>query len=200
MKEFKIRASGSGKIMGVKGLGKTGQAFIEEWLKQQIYNTRKDISSKYLDKGNMCEEDSIDFIAHHKDYFGIHKNEQYFEDEYFCGTPDVITKDYLIDVKNSWDCFTFPLFETDVPNKDYFYQAQVYMHLTGVHKYKLIYTLLDTPEELLYKSEPTNYKAIDAKYRIKEFEIDYDPTVIEKMKERVLECREYVNQLNKTIC
>ena len=199
MKEFKIRASGSGKIMGVKGLGKTGQSFLQEWLKQEIYKTRKDISSKYLDKGNMCEELSIHFIKHHKDYFGIKKNEQYFEDEYFCGTPDVITKGFLIDVKNSWDCFTFPLFENEVPNKDYYYQAQVYMHLTGVHKYKLIYTLLDTPETLLYNSEPTKYSKIDAKYRIKEFEIDYDPTVIEKMIERVKECREYINQLQETI-
>ena len=30
--------------------------------------------------------------------------------------------------------FSFPLFETELPEKDYFYQAQVYMHLTGKKK------------------------------------------------------------------
>lgn len=194
-----MRASASGKIMGARGLGKTGKTYLQEWLKEQIFNTKKSFGNKYTEKGNAVEEDSIDFISYHKDYFGIYKNEQYFEDEYFCGTPDVITKEYLIDVKNSWDCFTFPLFETEIPNKDYFYQAQIYMHLTGVHKYKLIYTLLDTPEELLYKQEPTNYKDIDHKYRIKEFNIDYNESVINKIIERVEESREYINELKNQI-
>lgn len=198
IKEFKMRASASGKIMGARGIGKTGETYLQEWVKQQIYGVYKQIKSKFIDKGNLCEEDAIDFIAVHKGYKGIYKNEKYFENDYFCGTPDVITDDFIIDVKNSWDCFTFPLFEDDVPNKDYFYQAQVYMHLTGIHKFKLVYTLLDTPD-LLLPQEDEIYSKIEPKYRIKEFQIDYDETVIELMTERVKICRGYIEELVKNI-
>jgi hypothetical protein len=34
--------------------------------------------------------------------------------------------------------------------------------------------------------------------RIKTFEFDYDPQVIEKLQSRVVECREYINTLLKT--
>jgi hypothetical protein len=34
---------------------------------------------------------------------------------------------------------------------------------------------------------------VENKFRIKEFDIDYDPEVIETAKSKVLECREYLN-------
>ena len=132
------------------------------------------------------------------------------------GTPDLILKDCVIDVKNSWDCFTFPLFETEIPNKDYFYQGQVYMHLTGKKKYKLIYTLLDTPKEIiereayyyannnyleydedLYKKfeKKMTYKDISDDLKIKVFEFDYCPKTIETIIERVKECRSIIEKL-----
>jgi hypothetical protein len=66
------------------------------------------------------------------------------------------------------------------------------MHLTGLKKAKLVYTLQDTPEFLTYE-EPVSYAHVENKYRIKEFDIDYDPEVIELAKAKVLECREYLN-------
>jgi hypothetical protein len=35
------------------------------------------------------------------------------------GTPDVILEDKIIDIKNSVDCFTFPLNEKELKNKAY---------------------------------------------------------------------------------
>jgi hypothetical protein len=66
------------------------------------------------------------------------------------------------------------------------------MHLTGLKKAKLVYTLQDTPEFLTYE-EPVSYAHVENKFRIKEFDIDYDPEVIELAKAKVLECREYLN-------
>jgi hypothetical protein len=66
------------------------------------------------------------------------------------------------------------------------------MHLTGLKKAKLVYTLQDTPEFLTYE-EPVSYAHVENKYRIKEFDIEYDPQVIEMAKAKVLECREYLN-------
>ena len=212
MKEFKIRCSAIGKIMGVKGLGKTGESFLQEWLKEQIYQRRKEFSNKYTEKGLIMEDNSLDYVAEHLDYGMLLKNEEYFENDFLTGTPDVILDDHLIDVKNSWDCFTFPSFYNAVPNKDYYWQAQGYMALTGKSKYKLIYVLMDTPDHLIEKEFKWNnpneleetvfynkfkYGKIDAKYRIKVFEIERNDDDIAKIEERVNECRNYINQLNK---
>lgn len=211
--EFKIRCSAIGQIMTnsrTKGqLSKTAQSYVETWIKEQIYKRRKVITTKYMDKGNIVENESIEFAGRVLNA-DISKNEQRYENELLIGTPDVITEDYVIDVKNSWDCFTFPLFYENVPNKDYFYQAQGYMALTGLSHYKLIYTLLDTPDSLIerefkYASEldydtfakDYRYSEIDEAYRIRIFEIERDDDVIDSINGRVIECREYINNLIK---
>lgn len=113
---------------------------------------------------------------------------------FFCGTPDLIVENVVYDIKCSWDCFTFPLFENEIPNKDYFYQLQVYMYLTGCKKAVLTYVLLNTPEELTYE-EKHNYDNMDKKYRIKTYSFDYDETIIEQLKEKVTNVRQYINIL-----
>ena len=209
--DFKIRCSAIGQIMTnsrTKGqLSKTAQGYVETWIKEQIYKRRKVITTKYMEKGNIVEDRSIAFAGRVLNA-DITKNEQRYENELLIGTPDVITEDYVIDVKNSWDCFTFPLFYENVPNKDYFYQAQGYMALTGLSHYKLIYTLLDTPDSLIerefkYASEldydtfakDYRYSEIDEAYRIRIFEIERDDDVIDAINGRVIECREYINNL-----
>ena len=221
MEKFKIRASGCGNIMGIKGLGKTGQSWCEQWLKEQIYQRKKEFSNKYTQKGLITEDNSIDFIAENLGYGFLIKNEKFFENDYVQGTPDVILKDHIIDVKNSWDCFTFPFFENEYPNKDYYWQAQCYMWLVGVDRYKLIYTLSDTPDNLIekeayYWAKNNGYDEVDAdlydqfkakmtysniedKLKIKVFDIERNNADIEKIKERVIECREYINELKKAI-
>ena len=211
--EFKIRCSAIGQIMTnsrTKGqLSKTAQSYVETWIKEQIYKRRKVVTTKYMEKGNIVEDRSIAFAGRVLNA-DITKNEQRYENELLVGTPDVITEDYVIDVKNSWDCFTFPLFYENVPNKDYFYQAQGYMALTGLSHYKLIYTLLDTPDSLIerefkYASEldfdsfakDYRYSEIDEAYRIRIFEIERDDDVIDAINGRVIECREYINNLIK---
>lgn len=217
MEKFKVRASSAGKIMGVRGLGKTGEDAAKEWYIEQLYNRRKQFSNKYTNKGNIMEDASIDFIAEHLGYGFLSKNEEYFTNDFLTGTPDIILKNHIIDVKNSFDPFTFPFFENECPNKDYYYQGQVYMDLVGRDSYKLIYTLMDTPVNII-ESEArkycfTNgydmddmdvymdfekrmtYSDIDAKDRIRVFEFERDNKVIDSIKLRVDECREYLSKL-----
>ena len=201
MREFKIRASASGKLAVNSRskndlLSKTTKSYIEEWLAGEIYGVRKQIKSKYLDKGNAVEDAAIDYASTELGWLFAIKNEEYFEDEYFCGTPDVMLEDKIIDIKSSWDCFTFPLFANEIPSKDYFYQLQVYMHLTGKHKAQLCYVLMNTPEDIAY-GETEDYTDIDSKYRIKTFDIDYDIEVIEMLQEKVLISREYIKDITK---
>ena len=200
MKEnFKIRASAAGQIMTnpqkkTDLISKTTITYVYNWIKESIYGVRKEVKSKYLNKGITLEDEAIDSAITWLDLPFVLKNEQYFEDDYFCGTPDLILEDEILDIKNSWDCFTFPLFENEIPTKDYFYQLQVYMHLTGKRKARLVYVLLNTPEDLTWETQ-NDYSSLDKKYRIKTFSIEYDESVIEDLKQRVINIREFIKTI-----
>lgn len=220
MKQFKCRCSKIGDIMtnGTKGnpIGKTVESVLNLWLKEQdqLYGMQKEFSNKYTKKGNEVEQESIDYIADQLNYGMLFKNEQSFEDDFLTGTPDVVLKDTIIDAKNSWDPFTFPLFETKI-NPDYFYQGQGYMGLTGRESYKLIYCLIDTPEYLIIRSAQSycyehnldlddeildkfikrmTYKHIPDCLKIKVYEFKKDETIIKSIQKRVELCREYIDK------
>ena len=215
--EFKIRASGCGQIMTNPRsksdlLSKTAQTFCQEWLISKLFDRHKEISSKYMDKGLIVEDQAIDLYSELTGKFFI-KNEQYFENEFCCGTPDIIS-DIIADVKSVWSPFTLPIFETEVP-ANYFFQLQVYMHLTGKTESELVYVLCDTPLHLIEAEtysycrrtgynftdvfdgfvKNMTYSDIPKEKRIKIFTIDYDPATIERIEGRVKTCREYINQL-----
>ena len=200
MKTFLARASAASKLMTAprnksESLSETTKSYIKEWLIEQIYGFRKEIKSKYLDKGLMLEDTAIDKAIEWLDLDFVMKNEDSFEDEFFTGTPDIITNDEILDVKCSWDAYSFPLFDKELPNKDYFYQMQVYMHLTGKKKARVVYVLLNTPEELTWE-EKHDYSNMDKKYRIKDFVVEYDAEIIATLQEKVKEARKYIETIN----
>lgn len=223
MKDFKIRASAAGKIMtngrGKNEMGKTALSYCQEWLTEQIYGRRKDISNKYISKGLIMEDNSLDFIAEQLGYETLLKNTRYIENDFMQGTPDVILAHSIIDVKNSWDCFTFPLFENDLPNSDYYYQMQVYMALTDRTVAKVIYVLSDTPANLIEKeahfkakdngmdyadvleelTAKMTYSDIANKFKLKIFEVQRNDETIKAIEERVIQCREYIETLLKSL-
>jgi hypothetical protein len=225
MKEFKIRGSAGGNIVTSPKAdlpSKGTQTYLKKWLKEQIYGKGPEVNSKYLIKGLEMEDASIELVQKelYFDLVDLEKNEEYFEDEYFCGTPDVILEDHLIDVKSSYSGDTFPIFEDEVVDKGYYWQAQIYMHLTGRKKYKLIYCLVDTPDDLIEKDaksecykrgekyskkkfnemkERCTYSGVDSKYLTKVFNINYNEEDIELLKTQVDKCRTYINNLKEKI-
>lgn len=200
MKTFLARASSAGKLMTAprnksEVLSETTKSYIKEWLIEQIYGFRKEIKSKYIDKGNKLEDTAIDKAIEWLDLDFVMKNEESFEDEFFTGTPDIITNDEILDIKCSFSPFTFPLLEDVIPTKDYEIQVQVYMHLTGKKKARVVYVLLNTPDELTWE-EKHDYSNMDKKYRIKDFVVEYDENIILKLQEKVKEARKYIETIN----
>ena len=194
---FLCRASGAGSLMTdpkkmTDTLSKTTITFLNDWMKEQIYGYRKNISTKQIEKGIEYEDAAIEAVIDWCDLPFVVKNETRFTDEFFTGEPDLLTEDTVIDIKNSWDFSTFPLFEDEIPTKDYEYQVQVYMHLTGKRKASVIYVLLTTPEG--YNNTELTYDHVETKYRYKRFDFIYDPKIIEKLKQRILDCRTYIKQ------
>lgn len=203
-RNFKARASSAGKLMTSarkkdEVLSETTKTYLQELLKTEIYGVKKEIYSKQIEKGIVLEDEAIDFVVSNLNIPFTIKNEKSFEDDFFTGTPDIILDDTIIDIKVSWDCFTFPLFDTEIPTKDYFYQLQVYMHLTGKSSAKLVYVLLNTPENLTFEIASDDYSGVDPKYRIRVFDIEYQPEIIEELKEKVILANEYINNLKQSI-
>jgi len=210
--DFKIRCSAIGKIMTEarsksEPLSKTCITYLEEWTKEQIYDRRKEIDSKYMEKGILMEDSAIDFVSsYYPDLPLLIKNEKNFASDYITGTPDLILDEEVIDIKCSWDCFTFPLFEKEL-NKDYYWQLQGYMYLTGCSKGRIIYVLIDTPigivdREIRFNPDKEaeiiayhNYRNVPDKYKIKSFEVTRSDQDIDAIIKRVNECREYIKTL-----
>ncbi len=216
---FKIRCSAIADIMtndrSGKKMGKTSQSWIEQWYKEQLYNRRKEFTSKYTDKGLSVEDDAIKYLSE-VDKSDYAKNEVYFENDFMTGTPDVITPGHIIEIKSSWDCFTFPLFENEA-DKKYWWQCQGYMALTGKEKAVLTYVLMSAPEHIIDKEawnearkrgeaevdielwdevkEKMSYEKYPASLRIKRFEIARDAEAITAIEQRVIECRQYLETI-----
>lgn len=200
-------------------LPQTAKSYCEDWLKEQLYGKRKEFQSKYTQKGLIMEDEGIDLLGRALNREGITKNEQHYSNEFMEGTPDVNLFDTIIDNKCSWDCFTFPLFGNEVPNTDYWWQGQGYMHLTGAERYILGYTLVDTPIHIITKQaycyasdngldvddvlpefiEKMTYTNIPDNLRVKLFEFAYDPEAIKRIEERVKLCRIYIESIKSQI-
>ena len=205
-----------GKKNMIKELPTGAKTYCEEWFKQELYGKRKDIKSKYLDKGNLAEDDAIDLVMDVEKLEYNVKNEDYFENDFLTGTPDLLYADLVIDTKCSWDCFSFPLFDKDI-DRGYWWQLQGYMALTGREKAMLSYCLVDMPhhmieQEAFYEGkksvsglmteeiynkvlEDRTYSHIDKKHRVKSFRFEYDNQAIQVVNDRVKMCQVYINKL-----
>ena len=219
---MKIRCSSLGKIMTAprsksEVLSQTAKTYIEELAKEHLFGIKKVFKSRYTDKGNEVEEQAIELTEDVLGFEFLTKNEKYFENDYIKGTPDVITTSLIIDVKSSWSGETFPFFESELPNKDYYYQVMGYMWLTGKQNALISYCLINTPEEIVndeirrtawgkYEIEPSeetirevqsvhNFNHIPKDRRVKAFHVEFNEGVINEMKTRIDECRKYFNTL-----
>jgi len=194
------------------------KSYCKTWLKKKLFNRKQDWKAIVVEKGLQCEPASIELVSM---VTGIEmsKNEDWFENDFIQGTPDILTADCVRDVKSSWDLFTFPMFDDELPKKEYWWQLQGYMILLGLNKACLDYTLIDTPMPLVmldlkklyyqsggkadewnpaqYESLMPNYRFDDVppKMRLKTFEFEKAEWAEEQINARVILCREYIHTL-----
>jgi hypothetical protein len=198
-------------------LSQTAKTYIEEQVLRAKYGVIKTFSSRYTDKGNLVEDEAIEMASNGLEMGFLYKNHEHFENEWLTGTPDVNTNDILLDVKSSWDATTFPFFATEIPTKDYYYQLQGYMELTGKTEALLVYCLVNTPIQMVEDEirrahwaaqlleedydlrdevlKRHNFDHIPLNRRVKVFKVEKDEQVVNEIKERVELCREYYETL-----
>lgn len=188
--KFKIRPSQLGKIMTnskTKGeLSKTAQTYLMEWYADE----HEEISSKYITKGLMQEDNAIDFMATTLNYGIAEKNVNIYSNEWCVGTPDVIIGDTVIDLKCAWSTKTL-LDSATTLNTDYEWQLRAYMWITGCTDAILFYALMDTPAEANYGIKVI-YENLPVSERWVAYKFKRDESKEELIKQKVLECREWL--------
>ena len=190
-KVFRIHCSQISKIMGsakkAVELSVGCQTFLREW----YANDNEQVHSKYLDKGNLVEDENIDFAARVLGYGMALKNTVTLIDEFMIGTCDVEFPDAILDVKSPWNNKTF-LDNIVGIDKDYEWQLRGYMRLWRKPKALLFYGLLDTPE-MEYITSEISYSHLPENRRWIAYQIDRDETIENMITTRVLECRKWLD-------
>lgn len=107
----------------------------------------KSIQGKQLDKGILCEDETIKLYEDVKGGVFV-KNKERKQNEFFDGECDN-SQGKIRDTKTSWEFETFPANDKEIHNKIYKWQLDAYMDLWGLKESELIYGLVDTPFNMI---------------------------------------------------
>ena len=154
-----FRASSSGHLMTEarsksEPLSETTKTHLVDVFVSEMYKRHEEIFGKFLEKGNVREDDSITLFSRISKRMFV-KNEMNLKNEFIKGTPDIfigeaINKaDEIIDLKTSWSAHTFFRAKKSDMNKLYKWQLNCYMALSGASKATLAYCLVNGTAKLI---------------------------------------------------
>jgi hypothetical protein len=227
--QIKFRCSSLGHLMTEprsksEAISETTKTHLIDVYVSEVYGRKTEIFNKYISKGNQVEEDSITLFSRvNKEFFT--KNEKHLSNDYIKGTPDLFqgasidNADKIIDIKSSWDIFTYFRTRGKDMNKMYYWQLMGYIALTGAQSATLAYCLVDTPDTLLNDEKRKlhwkmgliddnhpdfieaceeidklgKYNDIQLKDRVYTIHVERNESDINRIYQRVMEAREWMN-------
>lgn len=202
-------------------LSKTAQKHLLDVYISEKYNRRRDIQTKQMKKGVEVEQESIDLLSIYlKKPFT--KNTERFSNKYITGLPDIID-DGVIDIKSSYDLWTFLGNIPDKLDNLYYWQMQSYMWLTNKTNATIAYCLVNTPDNIIQQEKYYLLKKLDVvseespefireamklelnmkfddiaiEERILMFRVDRNEDDILRIEQKVEKAREFLNQLEQ---
>ena len=183
-------------------LSETTKSYIRAVAKQDFYGYNVELNNKYINKGNMQENDSI-ALLNTVNFTSMVKNTERLNNEWLTGEADIVLDDQIIDIKTSWSLETFPATPEEGINKDYEWQLRAYLFLYDKQYASLVYCMVSTDPSLLNEWENLSLHQvdhIDASKRITTLSFERDLELEEEIKVRLHYCTEYyvkyINQLN----
>ncbi len=160
------------------------KSHIKRLAAEDIFGVDFTVTSKYLEKGIMCEAESLAMINRVKGW-SLVKNTERRENKWLTGEADAIGPGWGLDVKTSWSVETFPLTAACAYDADYEWQMRGYMMLWDLPSWKVAYGLVDTPEELIrYENRDIHIIAnrVPEYQRVTVFEVGRDHELEERIK------------------
>lgn len=144
-----------------RGLSKGAKTALTDIAKQALYGFKVEISSKEMEKGIACENDSI-ALLNQVDFARYKKNEVRLQNEILTGECDIwAPKVKTIDTKTSWSLATFPVLSSDCHDSIYEWQGRSYMMLYDVPAHEVAFCMVSTPDDLIPRWEQAELHKVD---------------------------------------
>ncbi len=209
-------------------LSKTAKTELKKIYIKEKYGREKDITTKQMQKGIEVEEESITLLSRVQKKM-LYKNEERLSNDFITGLPDVFEgksireADSITDIKSSYDLNSFLNNVGEPLDRDYYYQLQGYMALSGAKIAYIAYCLVDTPAHIIeseklrllrsmnvISEESPEFIAeamkleknmtfgdIPKEERVLVFTVHRDDDVIQKAYEKVAKARLYLAEFEK---
>jgi hypothetical protein len=148
-----------------------------------LFGRREEIKSKFLEKGNEREEDTLTLISRLTKTV-YNKNAERLENDYISGVPDTFLgkgirkADETIDAKTSWSKNTYDKARIKPLEWDYTWQGHGYMALTGAKQHRVFFGLVNGTAKLILDEKKKllwNMSENDPRYKeqCKQIEINH---------------------------
>lgn len=212
------------KLTGPKELPDTCTSELKKVYNMEVRGFHKDINSKYLEKGQYCEESGIDMLQRtlfHSVTFPLINNKERKSNDYLEGEWDILKMPIVVDVKN---CYDWESFENAELSHIYESQLKGYCSLTGATEAILFFCLTNMPDHMMKAehrklfyaankwatmddpdfekecdelTERYSFDKFPVYQRFKWFTVTYDPNEMKKVFKRIEECRDWLNKYHE---
>lgn len=123
--------------------------FVKQLHRELKWGRKRQIKSKYVEKGILQEEDAITLLSRMKGIV-LKKNEERISNSFITGIPDLYLGESIrkakegYDTKCSWSVETFPYPDEEL-DPEYEFQNHGYMALTNAEKWTTSFCLVNAP-------------------------------------------------------
>ena len=204
-------------------LSKTAQRHLLDVYIAEKYGRKRDIQTKQMKKGVEVEDESIELL---NKYWGTNysKNQDRFTNGFITGHPDILDSNKVVDIKSSYDLWTFLGNLPDKLDSLYYWQLMSYMWLTGATQGHIAYCLSNTPfgiveqekryllnrMDVISEESPEYVKEamrlefnmtfddIDVSERVLIFTVERNEDDIVRIQNRIEKAREYLHEIELT--
>lgn len=210
-------------------LSKTAKTELKKIYIKEKYGREKDITTKQMQKGIEVEEESITLLSRVQKKM-LYKNEERLSNNFITGLPDIYEgksireADSITDIKSSYDLHSFLNNIGESLDRDYYYQLQGYMALSGANVAYIAYCLVDTPAHIIESEKYRLLKSMNViseespefiaeaqrlernmtfgdipkEERVLIFKVDRDDSVIQKIYDKVAKARLFLAEFEQT--
>lgn len=204
-------------------LSKTAQRHLLDVYIAEKYGRKRDIQTKQMKKGVEVEDESILLLNKYWNT-NYEKNQDRYTNGFITGHPDILDNDKVVDIKSSYDLWTFLGNLPDKLDNLYYWQLMSYMWLTGATKGHIAYCLSNTPfgiveqekryllnrMDVISEESPEYVKEamrlefnmtfddIDVSERVLIYTVDRNEDDIVRIQNRVERAREYLHEIELT--
>lgn len=177
-----------------QSLSAGAKTYLDGLAGEIVYGYRKEISGKPIQKGLICEDDSI-HLYNAVFFDNLTKNAERRDNGLITGECDLVVPGKKgIDIKTSWSLDTFPKMVSECHDSTYEWQARGYMMLWDVPKWEIAYCMVTTPDELIgYEQANIHYvDHIEPHMRVTVITYERDAALEAKIIKKVRMAQDYI--------